>query len=61
MKLTKAYTIIYKTKTKKAEKQLWERYLVEIPYFEKAKSFDDYKKEIFEFARLKSRTKEDEN
>lgn len=59
MKITKAFTIIYKTRTRKEERQLWERYLVELPYMENQVSFQEYKDKLFEMARLKSRTKDE--
>lgn len=45
------------------EQQLWEKWLAEYqlsPYSETpVKSFESYKRQIFEYARLKSRTKEE--
>jgi hypothetical protein len=53
--------IIQKTREKIFDARLWERWLVELQGMDKDNfiSFDDYKKKVLEYSRIKNRTQEE--
>lgn len=61
MHFIEAGKIINKTREKIFDARLWERWLVELQNMDKDNfiSFDEYKKKVLEYARLKTRTKKE--
>lgn len=61
MHFLEAEKILKIAREKILDEQLYQRYLVELPYMDKSNymSFIEYKEKIFELARMQNRTKEE--
>lgn len=61
MHFLEAEKVLKVAKDKILDEQLYQRYLVELPYMDAKNfmSYEEYKQKIFEVVRLQNRTKED--